>query len=114
MFGGKGIVICAMLSLATGIAVGAAWSRTDVTPPDVQNQLNAIARDLSSQQQNIKELAAGQEQIRKTQGQLAEAQSQAQSHLAVLQAQANAKQNKQSAPATTEDRKFYRRDYRYR
>ena len=38
LFGGKGIVICAMLSLATGIAVGAAWSRTDVTPPDVQNQ----------------------------------------------------------------------------
>ena len=114
LFSGKGIVICAMLSLATGIAVGAAWSRTDVTSPDVQNQLNAIARDLSSQQQNIKELAAGQEQIRKTQGQLAEAQSQAQSHLAVLQAQANAKQNKQSAPATTEDRKFYRRDYRYR
>ena len=114
LFGGKGIVICAMLSLATGIAVGAAWSRTDVTAPDVQNQLNAIARDLSSQQQNIKELAAGQEQIRKTQGQLAEAQSQAQSHLAVLQAQANAKQNKQSAPTATEDRKFYRRDYRYR
>jgi len=151
LFGGKGIVICAMLSLATGIAVGAAWSRTHfltenwksynlrgvetifadsskgqlaaqaaptaavVTAPDVSeilNQLNAIARDLSSVQQNINELAAGHEQMRKTQGQLAEAQSRVQSHLAALQAQANAKQNKQSAPAATESRKFYRRDYR--
>jgi hypothetical protein len=147
LFGDKGIVICAMLSLATGIAVGAAWSRTRpltenwksynlrgveaifadsskgqlaaqaapaaavVTAPDVGeilNQLNAIARDLSTVQQNINELAAGHEQMRKTQGQLAEAQS----HLAALQAQAYAKQNKQSAPAATAGRKFYRRDYR--
>ena len=76
LFGGKGIVICAMLSLATGIAVGAAWSRTHifadsskgqpaaqvapaaavVTAPnfnEIQNQLNAIARGLSSVQQHI-------------------------------------------------------------
>ena len=31
LFGGKGIVICAVLSLATGITVGAIWSRTPST-----------------------------------------------------------------------------------
>ena len=149
LFGGKGIVICAMLSLATGIAVGAEWSRThsltenwksnnlrgvletifadqskgqlavqaapaaaNVTAPDfseIQNQLNAIARGLSSVQQNINELTAGQEQMRKAQGQLAVLQA----HLVNLQTVANAKQNKQSAPAATEGRKFYRGDSRY-
>ena len=149
LFGGKGIVICAMLSLATGIAVGAVWSRThsltenwrsynlrgvletifadpskgqraaqaapaaaNVTAPDfseIQNQLNAIARGLSSVQQNINELTAGQEQMRKAQGQLAVLQA----HLVNLQTVANAKQNKQSAPAATEGRKFYRGDSRY-
>ena len=52
-------------------AVQAAPAAADVTAPDVseiQNQLNAIARDLSSVQQNINELTAGQEQIRKAQG----------------------------------------------
>ena len=149
LFGGKGIVICAMLSLATGIAVGADWSWThsltenlksnnlrgvletifadaskgqravqaapaaaNVTAPDfseIQNQLNAIARGLSSVQQNINELTAGQEQMRKAQGQLAVLQA----HLVNLQTVANAKQNKQSAPAATEGRKFYRGDSRY-
>ena len=133
-----------MLSLATGIAVGAMWSRThsltdnlhglletiladsskgeraaqaapaaaNVTAPDfseIQNQLNAIARGLSSVQQNINELTAGQEQMRKAQGQLAVLQA----HLVNLQTVANAKQNKQSAPAATEGRKFYRGDSRY-
>jgi hypothetical protein len=148
LFGGKGIVICAMLSLATGIAVGAEWSThsltenlksynlrgvletifadqskgqlavqaapaaANVTAPDfseIQNQLNAIARGLSSVQQNINELTAGQEQMRKAQGQLAVLQA----HLVNLQTVANAKQNKQSAPAATEGRKFYRGDSRY-
>jgi hypothetical protein len=131
LFGGKGIVICAMLSLATGIAVGAAWSRTHifadsskgqpaaqvapaaavVTAPnfnEIQNQLNAIARGLSSVQQHINELATGQEEIRKTQGQLAVLQA----RLVNAQTVANAKQDKQPAPAATEGRKFYRRDYR--
>ena len=148
LFGGKGIVICATLGLATGIAIGAEWSTHSltenlksynlrgvletifaskgqqaaqaapatavVTAPDVSeilNQLNTIARDLSSVQQNINELAAGQEQIRKAQGQAAVLQA----HLVNLQTVANAKQNKQSAPAPapTEGRKFYRGDYRY-
>ena len=131
LFGGKGIVICAMLSLATGIAVGAAWSRThifadsskgqpaaqaapaaaNVTAPnfnEIQNQLNAIARGLSSVQQHINELATGQDEIRKTQGQLAVLQA----RLVNAQTVANAKQDKQPAPAATEGRKFYRRDYR--
>jgi len=147
LFGGKGIVICAMLSLATGIAVGAAWSRTHsltenwksynfravetifadsskgepaaqtapaaavVTAPnfnEIRNQLNGIARDLSSVQQNINELAAGQEQMRKTQGQFAVLQA----RLVALQTVANAKEDKKPAPAATEGRKFYRRDYR--
>ena len=137
-----------MLSLATGIAVGAEWSThsltenlksynlrgvletifadqskgqlavqaapaaANVTAPDfseIQNQLNAIARGLSSVQQNINELTAGQEQMRKAQGQLAVLQA----HLVNLQTVANAKQNKQSAPAATEGRKFYRGDSRY-
>ena len=71
LFSGKGIVICAMLSLATGIAVGAAWSRTDVTAPnfnEIQIQLNAIAHDLSSQQQNIKELALARNKYAKHRG----------------------------------------------
>ena len=145
LFGGKGIVICAMLSLATGIAVGAAWSRTHifadsskgqpavqaapaaavVTTPnfnEIQNQLNAIARDLSSVQQNVKELAAGQEHVQQNINELAAGQEQmrkAQGQLAALQARlvnlqtlANANQNKQPAPAATERRKFYRGDYR--
>ena len=97
-------------------AVKAAPAAAAVTAPDVseiQNQLNAIARDLSSVQQNINELTAGQEQIRKTQEQLAEAQSQAHSDFIASQAQANAKQNKQPAPAAKEGRKFYRDDYRH-
>ena len=145
LFGGKGIVICAMLSLATGIAVGAAWSRTHifadsskgqpavqaapaaavVTAPnfnEFQNQLNAIARDLSSVQRNVKELAAGQEHVQQNINELAAGQEQmrkAQGQLAALQARlvnlqtlANANQNKQPAPAATERRKFYRGDYR--
>lgn len=149
-FSGKGIVISAMLGLATGIAVGPHWSWThfltenwksnnlrgvletifvsdaskgqravqaapaaaNVTAPDfseIQNQLNAIARGLSSVQQKINELAAGQEQIRKAQWSLAGAQA----HLVNLQTVANVKQNKQSAPAATEGRKFYRGDSRY-
>jgi len=136
-FGAKGIVICAMLSLATGIAVVAAWSQTHsltvnfksynfrgvldtifadsskgqpaaqpapaaphVTSPDfseIQNQLNAIVLSLSSMQQNINELAAGQEQIRKAQWQAAVLQA----RLFALQTVANAKENKQSAHAAT-------------
>lgn len=163
-FGGIGIVICAMLSLVTGIAVGAAWSphsltenlksynfrgvletifadsskghptaqatvasvaapdlseiqnqvnaiarsvssmqpapAASVTAPDfseIQNQLNAITRTVSSMQQNINDLAVGQEQIRKAQWQLAGAQQ----RLVNLQTLANAKQNKQpDLPAT--------------
>ena len=89
---------------------------------EFQNQLNAIARDLSSVQRNVKELAAGQEhvqqninklaagqeQMRKAQGQLAALQA----HLVNLQTLANANQNKQPAPAATERRKFYGGDYR--
>jgi hypothetical protein len=112
LFGGKGIVICAMLSLATGIAVGAAWSRThifadsskgqpavqaapaaaNVAAPnfnEIQNQLNAIARGLSSVQQNVKELAAGQEHAQQNINKLAAGQEQmrkAQGQLAALQA----------------------------
>ena len=145
LFSGKGIIICAMLSLATGIAVGASWSRTHifadsskgqpavqaapaaavVTTPnfnEIQNQLNAIARDLSSVQQNVKELAAGQEHVQQNINELAAGQEQmrkAQGQLAALQARlvnlqtlANANQNKQPAPAATERRKFYRGDYR--
>ena len=106
-------------------AAQAAPAAANVTAPDfseIQNQLNAIARGLSSVQQNVKELAAGQEhvqqninelaagqeQMRKAQGQLAVLQA----HLVNLQTVANAKQNKQSAPAATEGRKFYRGDSR--
>ena len=94
------------------LAVQAAPAAANVTAPDfseIQNQLNAIARGLSSVQQNINELTAGQEQMRKAQGQLAVLQA----HLVNLQTVANAKQNKQSAPAATEGRKFYRGDSRY-
>jgi hypothetical protein len=71
--------------------------------------MDAIARDLSLVQQNIKELAAGQEKIRKTQEQLAETQS----HLAAVQAQANAKQNKRPVPDPTDGRKLNRHDSFY-
>jgi hypothetical protein len=127
-FGGMGIVICAMVSLVTGIAVGAAWSPHSLTEnlksynfrgvletifadsskghptaqatvasvaapefSEIQNQLNAIARNLSSMQQNINELAAGQEQIRKAQSELAWAEA----HLINLRTVANTKRNKQ-------------------
>ena len=93
-------------------AVQAAPAAANVTTPDfseIQNQLNAIARGLSSVQQNINELTAGQEQMRKAQGQLAVLQA----HLVNLQTVANAKQNKQSSPTPTEGRKFYRGDSRY-
>jgi hypothetical protein len=145
-FGGKGIVICAML--ATGIAVVAAWSQThsltenlksynfrgvldtifadsskgqpaaqpapaapQVTAPDfseIQSQLNAIVLSLSSMRQDINELAAGQEQIRKAQWQAAVLQA----RLFALQTAANAKENKQSAHGATDGPKSYRRDYR--
>ena len=123
-----GIVICATVSLVTGIAVGAAWSPHSLTEnlksynfrgvletifadspkghptaqatvasvaapefSEIQNQLNAIARNLSSMQQNINELAAGQEQIRKAQSELAWAEA----HLINLRTVANTKRNKQ-------------------
>ena len=143
MLGGKGILIFAMLGLATGIAVAAAWSwphsliddlksykrgvvetifavtskgqgavqvsaaTPDVTARDVSeilNRLDAIDRGLSSMQQNVNELAAGQAQIRKEQLDLAVLQA----RLVAKQTIANAKQNKQSTP----DPRFYRRDYR--
>jgi hypothetical protein len=82
---------------------------TDPAVTEIAQRMDAIARDLSLVQQNIKELAAGQEKIRKTQEQLAETQS----HLAAVQAQANAKQNKRPVPDPTDGRKLNRHDSFY-
>jgi hypothetical protein len=141
---GKGILIFAMVSLVTLIAVAAEWPHSltenlksykrgvlesifavtskgqraaqaapapaDVTAPDVSeilNRLNAIDRSVSSMQQNVNELAAGQAQIRKTQLDIAVLQS----RFLAAQTIANAKQNKQSTPDAIEGRRFSRRDY---
>lgn len=84
------------------VAAGA----TDPKLSAITDQLVAIATDLSSVQQNIKELASGQEQIRNLQVQLALTQS----RFAVLQAQANIQQKTQPSPQMPEGRKLNRRD----
>ena len=126
----KGIVIGAMLCLTTGIVIGGFTQNlkainlrgaeqaapqpavVDATGPklsEIADQLVAIASDLSSVHQKIKELAAAQEQIRKAQEQLAQTQS----RFAALQAQANLKQNMQPTPHTPEGRKPNRRDIHF-
>ena len=143
LLGGKSIIICAMLVLATGISIGGEWTGTNAlieywksnnlpnalgaifrdssidkgsaqaepaTHPDfndLAHQLNIIARDVSLMQQNIKELASAQQQIRTThEQQVLETQSQ----LAALQAQLATKQKAQSA--ASERRKPNRSDLR--
>lgn len=137
--GSKGIVICAMLVLATGMSIGGEWTGTNglieywklnnlpsaleaifagsstekhsvqATPaPDsneLAHQLNMIAGDVLLIQQNLKELASAQAQIRTAhEQQLSETQSQ----LAALRAQLTARQKPPSAPP--EKRKFNRTD----
>jgi hypothetical protein len=92
-------------------AAQAAPVAATVTSPDVSeilNRLNAIDRGLSSMQQSVTELAAGQAQLRKAQLDLAVVQS----RLVALQTVASAKENKISAPDAITGRRFYRRDYR--
>ena len=43
LFSGKGIIICAMLSLATGIAVGASWSRTELEINNLRGRKHIFA-----------------------------------------------------------------------
>jgi hypothetical protein len=142
LLGSKGIVICAMLVLATGMSVGGEWagtnglieywklnnlpsaleaifagSSTEKHSPqaapapdstDLAHQLNMIARDVLLIQQNIKELASAQAQIRTAQEQQL---SDTQSQLAALRAQLTAKQKPLSA--LPERRKFNRTDSHY-
>jgi len=137
MLSGKGIVICAILSLATGIVVAAEWPSlsqnlksykhdiletnfvatsksqpAQAAPPPAAvtaPELSAILNRLNAIEHSVNELAAAQEQIRKAQSDLAALQS----RLVASQPVANAKQNKQSAPDVTAGRKYPRRDYRY-
>ena len=94
---------------------------------EIVDQLVAIGSDLSAVKQDIKEIAAGQEQIRQAQEQLAETQSagqerirkaqeqlaQAQSRFAASQLQAHLKQNPQPSPPPPDGRKLNRRDVYY-
>jgi hypothetical protein len=142
LLGSKGIVICAMLVLATGMSIGGEWAGTNglieylklnnlpsaleaifagsstekhsaqAAPApdstDLAHQLNMIARDVLLIQQNIKELASAQAQIRTAQEQQL---SDTQSQLAALRAQLTAKQKPLSVPP--ERRKFNRTDSHY-
>jgi len=86
-----------------------ASAATDTRLSEIADQLIAVTGDLSFMKQNIQELTTGQEQIRKSQEQLAQSQSagqeqirkvqeqlaQMQSRFSALQAQANLKQHPQ-------------------
>jgi len=84
----------------TAQAAPAAPSVADSDFIKIQNKLNAIAQELSSVQQDVKELAAGQEQLRKAQWSLAGLQA----RLLNMQTMATLKQNKQPS-GLTESRK---------
>ena len=131
MVRGKGIVICTILTLATGIVIGAEWPSlsqnlksykhgiletifavtskgqlAQAAPPAAAvtaPELSEILNRLNAMEHSVNELAAGQEQIRKAQSDLAALQS----RLVAAQPVANAKQNKQSAPDVTEGRKYF-------
>lgn len=93
---------------------------TDATLREIADQLVALAEALSTMQQNMKELATTQQQIRKDQAQLAQTQSigqdqirktqeqlaQTQSRFLALQAQTNLKQNPQPRPHSPDGRKL--------
>ena len=96
---------------------------TDTKLSEIADQLVALTSDLSSMKRNIKELATGQEQIRKAQEQLVQTQlagqehirktheqlAQMQSRFSALQAQANLKQHPQPSPHPSDGRRLDRR-----